>query len=569
MYCTKCGTQNDEGAKFCTKCGEPLEIEETKEKGDVKKIPVKYLPIGCAAILIAVVAIFIGANAKKTINLNEFMTIEAEGYDGYGTANAKVDWDAIEAKYGSKISFTSEAKKEYGNILSFTTPVEIISDFTEVNLKKSTDLSNGETIEYVWNVTDELTKYVKCKIKCDNGTYKVSGLTDVGTFDAFSDVEVEFSGVSRNGTVKYWYNGNELNQYDFKCSKTENLKNGDEIEISLSDTNMEKYAKKLGKVPETISKTYTVSGLKEYAVSFSELPTDFVSTLKSESEDSIYAYVANSYKKGSELSNLQYAGYVFRAFKTTEGHYVRNYNTIYMIYRGDVTHSEKAFKDAKVYFPVKFDDLFIENGSATFDENEEIVGNSDLDGGWYSTRGYINPYECYDDFVNVDDKEDFYIEAGDGFDQFSKRAAIETLDDITEEYRNVAKSKTEEIIKDYYNEDTNIENLTYVGEYLLTSKDKDSQNNKYVVVYSANVSMPDKNIESTFVYFPVEYDNLVKLPDGEFFVTKTFGIVGGFRFPDSWQSSAGFLDKDEMYNEIITGNRDKYNYYVSKELDDK
>ena len=39
------------------------------------------------------------------------------------------------------------------------------------------------------------------KIKCSDVTYKVSGLTAVNTFDAFDGVEVEFNGISPDGSA--------------------------------------------------------------------------------------------------------------------------------------------------------------------------------------------------------------------------------------------------------------------------------------------------------------------------------------------------------------------------------
>ena len=52
---------------------------------------------------IAVLLLLIGgravANRKKTINLNDYLTVEVTGFDGYGEAYAEIDWDAFEEKY--------------------------------------------------------------------------------------------------------------------------------------------------------------------------------------------------------------------------------------------------------------------------------------------------------------------------------------------------------------------------------------------------------------------------------------------------------------------------------------
>ena len=112
MFCGKCGRQNDDNAKFCIGCGQPLNAAvQPKNAAPKKQLPVKTLIIAAAAavaVIIAIVVIAIVAiNAGKTINLDKYLTIEASGYDGYGNAKVTIDWDAIEAKYGKKLSFTA------------------------------------------------------------------------------------------------------------------------------------------------------------------------------------------------------------------------------------------------------------------------------------------------------------------------------------------------------------------------------------------------------------------------------------------------------------------------------
>ena len=123
----------DPDAKFCKNCGKPL---VTGGESQVKSLmnltsPVhgidlpKKLIAGVAVILVILTAIIFGVvNSGKTIKLDKYLTIEADGYDGYGKAKTTIDWDAIEKKYGSKVSFSSAARKEYGGLLSMMTPVD-------------------------------------------------------------------------------------------------------------------------------------------------------------------------------------------------------------------------------------------------------------------------------------------------------------------------------------------------------------------------------------------------------------------------------------------------------------
>lgn len=112
--------------------------------------------------------------------MNKYITVEADGYDGYGSARVQVDWDAIEEKYGDKIKFTNKAKKEGGNLLNLFTPYDYLADNVSVKLENKDKLSNGETIEYKWNVEEDLSDYLKVKVKYKDDSYTVEGLTEVG-----------------------------------------------------------------------------------------------------------------------------------------------------------------------------------------------------------------------------------------------------------------------------------------------------------------------------------------------------------------------------------------------------
>ena len=143
MFCGNCGVENANGAKFCKGCGQPLKgdvnqvpkmtppqgnagssvsnaatgapkVDVSQVADKIKALPKKILIGACAAVVALIIVIVIAVNAGSTINLNEYLAIEAEGFDGYGKARVTIDWDAIEAKYGKKLSFTSQAKKEYG-----------------------------------------------------------------------------------------------------------------------------------------------------------------------------------------------------------------------------------------------------------------------------------------------------------------------------------------------------------------------------------------------------------------------------------------------------------------------
>ena len=122
-----------------------------------------------------------------------------------------------------------------------------MQEYIRVKLDRSDRLSNGDEIAYVWDVDEDFSKYIKCKIKYTDGSYGVSGLAEVETFDAFADLEVTFSGVGPDGKAELEYKGKELDSFDFGCDKEDGLSNGDTVTVSISDAKSWKSSGNTGK----------------------------------------------------------------------------------------------------------------------------------------------------------------------------------------------------------------------------------------------------------------------------------------------------------------------------------
>ena len=649
MFCGKCGTENEDGAKFCRGCGQALEaaagnatpqqeainsanigaapaadqtptaaptpivapppvpattptVDPTAIPGAIpvaapqpaavpgaipaavpqpvaNKKPANLkvlLPIiigGCAALVALLIILLVVLTAKPTVKLDDYLTIEAYGYDGYGTAAVIIDWDGIEEKYGEKLKLTSQAEDDFGWFGFMVDPVDILQTYIRVNLEDAgvNSLSNGDIIEYTWYVDEELYTYVKCKTKYSDGSYTVEGLEEVGTFDAFADLEVTFSGISPNARLELNYTGSQLSNWDFNADKSSGLRNGDTVTISISNTNVSYYIQGFGMVPTNFEKEYTVSGLEEYVDSYDKISGDFIAGLRSEAEDTIYSYTAGSYNATTSMTDLTYAGYIFTSLK--DGGYSNVNNMLYIIYSGTVSSSNGSFNTSKVYYPVKFTDILSGENGFTYSNNGGIVGSSTFNGSWSSTRGYINPLICYMDLVEAV-RDNFSAECGDGFEAYAEYDLITKLDDISAEYKETlyadAKDKIESYIATSYNGGSEATDLAVLGEYLLLAKTQGTdfgRNNKYIIVFSATVSNSQGRFDTTTVYFPVEYDGIVKLPGDEYMITNTIGMVNNtVRFPDSYYSTRGYIDGAEMFSKLVTVNRDNYTYEVSENL---
>lgn len=366
MNCPKCGRENVDEAKYCKICGEPLveglerqapekkafvqvNTEELKSKSEelvnaskdkfakvAKKtkehlseeniadaknkaagfaekakahISIKKLVVVGGVVIIAAGAGAIFYNASRTIYLDKYLVFETEGYTGYGKVSASVDWKAIKSKYGNKLSFTKEAKEEYGKSIRDMKPIELLEDEIRVDLNEDSHLSNGDSISYSWDIDEDLADYVGCKFKYKDGTYQVSDLEELEKFDAFADLTVGFTGTSPYGKAEVEYAGDELGSYCFDYEPTEGLSNGDTITVKINENGIEESARN-GKIPAETEKEYTVSGLESMVTKLSEIDEEAMEKMKQQGFDEWNAWAAGRdwNEEEESLEGVSYMG---------------------------------------------------------------------------------------------------------------------------------------------------------------------------------------------------------------------------------------------------------------------
>lgn len=375
MFCGNCGCKNDDGATFCKECGTKL-VADSNEQASyidtpkqqqnttsfmdvVKTIPRKIL-IGVSAAIVALIAIVVIAiNMSSTINLDKYVEVSFEGYDGYGRASVSVDWDSIEKKYASKLSYTKKAKSEYRNLLSYTLPMDFMEEYVSIEIDKNTNLKNGDEISYTWNIDEEeLSSYLKCKIKFKDDSVSVFGLTEVTTFDPFEDLSVTFSGVDPVGSMSMEYTGDMLSSYDFYCENSNELKNGDKVTVYLSSDDMEYFVEIYGKMPSVTEKEYTVSGLGKYASVLSEIDSDTSDSIKHKAEEVINESTS-SWSSDAGIDSVNYVGCYLQVAKEKSAYSNNIFGVVYEI----VSHVQ-ASEDTDVvnvvqYYYVQFNNIVV------------------------------------------------------------------------------------------------------------------------------------------------------------------------------------------------------------------
>lgn len=153
-----------------------MEVQGTENTKKTKKFPVGLIVTAIVGIIAVFIAVIVIKSPTSAIPLDEYVVFEPSGYDGRGWVRARVDWDAVEEKYGDKVSYKEKARADYGGFLNFMTPVDLLADCIRVKTDVKEELSNGDVVTYTWEVDEDLHEYLDCKIKAEGGTYTVSGL---------------------------------------------------------------------------------------------------------------------------------------------------------------------------------------------------------------------------------------------------------------------------------------------------------------------------------------------------------------------------------------------------------
>lgn len=480
MICVHCGRDIPNGTKFCPFCGQPVAADQPagqpafniqpgasvqppqqppvmgaqqpmggqpaaatatvtpKAPIDPKKLAV---PVAVAAVV--VVGGVLIATHKPTVNLNKYITLSAEGYNSIGTLDVEFDTDKLEKDYGKKIAknFQKAMKNHEEDTYGLSNLAGSLYEGGETSLfvtycadgsaDKTRNLSNGDVVTYTWDGVNEQTKkeaeeMFGVKIKCSDVTYKVSGLTAVNTFDAFDGVEVEFDGISPDGsaTVNTLPTAEAAKSLYYTLDEQYNLANGDTVTVTVH-SNRDDFSdciEKYGAIPAATEKTYTVEGLKEYITSTDGLTDSVLVSLQNQAEDVLNAYIAKSWDSECvTLKGMSYLGYYILTPKNKDNYGV--YQDVIILPYQVTSHNHFEDDKGQVYDADVSYYWYIAFRNVSKDADGNIAGGLDdyytanasfdvktgLDDGWWekywSYDGYQTLDELYSNAVtrNVED----------------------------------------------------------------------------------------------------------------------------------------------------------------------
>lgn len=213
------------------------------------------------ALLVAslgLASVSLTACGTPTVNLNDYVVVTDEGYEGYGKVSAYIDTDKILEDYRKRLT-----KNLDSSIFGDQTPelaFEFAFDYYDpyaLAYNKPENAKNGDKISFSWNTSNagiqRIKKILDVDFKYKNFDYKISNLKPIKVIDPFEDVYVEGYGASGKGTVSYAYAfidlGDKVEKKSLKIIGDKNNRSNGEfitVDLNLSDSEAERYVRDYG-----------------------------------------------------------------------------------------------------------------------------------------------------------------------------------------------------------------------------------------------------------------------------------------------------------------------------------
>lgn len=324
--------------------------------------------------LVILIALLTGCGKRK-IDVTENLQLSFEGYNGFGKAELQnaYEWES-EALEEAGIE-NIDGFDDFGNALNIEMAVSY-------EVEPNANLSNGDTVT-VKVVIDEtaLEKYDFELVAGEEKTFTVENLPELQEIDPFENIEMQYEGVSPYGSAIVLQEGEMECPMDFyyKVVPANELKNGDTITVTISDSDPVEAAMKAGYRLTSLEKEFTVSGLQYYAEKLSEVPEDAINQMKKHTEDMIETDRVKEndrYKRSGaeslvyDIKSKDFLGNYFLCAKSADQLLDRNY--CYFVYKIDMTGKE----DFSYYYAVGYYGILVdEDGTCSYDfDNYKTCG---------------------------------------------------------------------------------------------------------------------------------------------------------------------------------------------------
>ncbi len=460
----------------------PVQAKGRKQGKSPKSI-IGIIIAAVAVIAIAVVGVIIALKFKKTeVDLSKYLEVECEGYDGFGRVNAQFDTDKFVKDYRDKI----KPNKKIKSLINEHDDLDDLADNADIKFTKKKDvarlfaliycgngafedneklnsgtLENGDVLHYKWNfetadmneeeALEFAAKAFNVKLTASDVDVEVKDLEKIEKFDAFRDVEVEFSGTAPNAQarlVRY----PEDNYLNYSINNNSGLSNGDTVTVTVSYWGSEEdYAQQYKRLPESTTKDFKVENLDEYIGDVSQISEADLDVMKNECRDSILKNVADQRRDYLSVESVNFDSAYLLTAKSSDNY--RN-NTIVIIDKVTVkcASSKQSAQYNSYYTYTSFHDA-VRTGNG-----DMLVDLSNCD----QASDYM--YFEYDP-ENRGWTESFSLRGYDSYDRLFSDAITRNVDKFKYEQINAASEVSNSTVSDYF-ENSDNESEEGKGDYI-------------------------------------------------------------------------------------------------------
>jgi len=389
-------TETDKKVKEIKAKKQAKEMEKSEKQGKSNSAIIVGVAVG---LILLVLASFFALFPRKTkLDLDKYVTLSFEGYDGYGKAMVQFDKDAYLKDYKKKIKLKKSGNFLQDSLTQNYGAEELLYDFYIDGrwvIEGATDgkLKNGDKVKFAWKLNqEELEENFKLKLSSKGQELDVQGLKDVKLFDAFQNLDIKFTGISPDGSVEWKGTGDMDGSkgYYFTVEPSMDLKNGDKVKIKIEPKNPEALIQKYGMAPKEMEKEITVEGLPSYVDKAEDVSESLLQDMQKELTDKIQSQIAN---QGEQVSfvGAEYLGYYFLNAKSKSAF---EHNIIFPVMKVNVQINipDKSYSaQHSYYFTGSFENIMDEgNGKITVDLNDMSIPYhyASIDTGvtaWFST----------------------------------------------------------------------------------------------------------------------------------------------------------------------------------------
>ncbi len=385
MKCPNCGREIAKGSKFCGFCGYELSDEEMQQSGGknvlnnimniLKNTDKKILGIGALVVCLVIGLVVFFTTRKPTIDLQDYVTVEISGADGYGRAEVDFDYDQFEEDVLDAAGLTDIANQVIGDadledVLSSEDYSKIYNcayaiESVDYEIDVASGLSNGDKVTVTFTFNNDLASEAGFKFKGDDLTVTVSDLEETTAVDPFEGVTIEYTGTSpflEASVVNESTNSIVAEHVNFSLrytslSGTGYIAIGDTITLTV-ENDLDDLASEYGITLSSTSKEYICEIADYYVTDPSDIGDNALEDMKSTVETELDDYFDNDKRS---CSNVNYEGYYFLTLEDQTLNTGLAHNIVVMVYSANVTNSQ--ISNTKLYFRIQFSNVITNSGT--------------------------------------------------------------------------------------------------------------------------------------------------------------------------------------------------------------